>query len=177
MNKSPGKILIYTGDGKGKTTAALGLSVRAVGNGKKVYFAQFIKGPWPSGEDKAVKTIPRITLKKFGLGFVGIMGDKLPLSDHKTAAKKALAETAKIITAGKHDIVVLDEINVACSLKLLEPREVLKVIAKKPSFVTIVLTGRDAPKSFIKKADLVSDVKSVKHYFDDKEMGKQGLEF
>src|SRR3989338_4874809 len=122
-------LYIFTGDGKGKTTAALGQAIRAVGEGKRVLMVQFIKGPWKSGEDESAKLLaPNFKLLKMGKGFVGIMGDTLPREEHVKAAKEGLAFAKKEIESGNWDIVILDEINNAVSLGLLPKEKVLELI-------------------------------------------------
>src|SRR3989338_4524888 len=122
-------LYIFTGNGKGKTTAALGQAVRAVGEGKKVLMVQFIKGPWKSGEDFLAKGLePNFKLVKMGKGFVGIMGDTLPREEHEKAAEDALAYVRKEIESGKWDIVILDEVNNAVSLNLISKEKVLKML-------------------------------------------------
>ena len=173
-------LIVFTGDGKGKTTAALGQAVRAVGRGKSVLMVQFIKGPWKSGEDfielKERETgSGKFELKKMGLGFVGILGDTLKKEQHAEAARNALAYINAEYAA--HDVVILDEVNVAVSLGLLEPQEVLAVAEKIPHEKLVILTGRGAPQGFIEKADLVTEMKEVKHPFGDGKKGEIAIEF
>lgn len=168
-------ILIFTGNGKGKTTAAIGQAVRAIGNGKKVLMIQFIKGPWISGEDKFFK---KGKIVKTGKGFVGILGDKLPFSVHKKAAAKGLKLAKKSIQSKKWDLIILDEINNAVHLKLIKAVDVLKIIKKLPEKTDLILTGRDAPKSFIKIADITTEMKEIKHIFQkNKRSMKKGIEY
>ncbi len=172
-------IIIFTGNGKGKTTAALGQAMRALGQGKKVLIIQFIKGGWISGEHKFAEKfqIPKSRFKIIpaGKGFVGICGDKLPFSVHKKAAQNALNLAKKAIKSKKLDLIILDEINVAINLGLIKANEVLEVL--KSSSADVILTGRLAPKSFIQKADLVTEMKEIKHPFKKGEIGKIGIEF
>ena len=175
-------LIIYTGNGKGKTTAALGSACRALGRGKRVLVIQFIKSlGWPSGEDHFLEKfqIPNSKLQiiKMGLGFVGILGNKKPISAHKKAAEKALAFIRKAIAGGKYDMIVLDEINVAVDLKLLKANDVLKILKQTPKEIIFILTGRGAPKSFVKKADLVTEMREVKHPFNKKKRACLGVEF
>ncbi len=162
-------IIVYTGNGKGKTTSALGQAVRSLGEGKKVIMIQFIKGPWISGEDHFLSTfnIPRSKFQiiKGGKGFVGIMGDRLPRSAHKKTAQKTLKLAEKTILSKKYDLVILDEINVAAGLKLISEKEVLKILKRIPQGVDIVLTGRDAPKKFIDLAEIATEMKEIKYKF------------
>jgi cob(I)alamin adenosyltransferase len=179
-------LLVFTGNGKGKTTASLGQAVRAVGQGKRVLMIQFIKGPWKSGEDFAeIKSKKNQTgefkLEKMGLGFVGILGDNLPRSEHEKAARKALAyfrqELVKNPAAGGWDMIILDEINVAVSLGLVGEKEVLESVKDLPPERMVIFTGRGAPQSFLERADLVSEVNEIKHPFQQGEAAKSGLEF
>ncbi len=164
-------IIIYTGNGKGKTTAAIGQAVRAVGENKKVIVIQFIKGPWISGEDVFAK---KLKIVKGGKGFVGIMGDRLPRSVHKKAAKDTLKLAEKTILSKKYDLVILDEVNVAVGLKLISENEVLKMLKKTPQGIDVILTGRGAPKKFIDLAEIATEMKEIKYKFRP---SKQGLEY
>jgi len=183
-------LIIFTGDGKGKTTAALGQAVRAVGRGKRVLMVQFIKGPWKSGEDfveisakggsasggKNKETGKgSFEIKKMGLGFVGILGDKLPREDHIKAAKDALAFIKSELP--KWDVIICDEINVAVSLGLVSAAEALKVMRDTPFEKLVVFTGRGAPPEFIEAADLVTEMRDVKHPFNDGKIAQLGIEF
>ncbi|PIR87049.1 MAG: cob(I)yrinic acid a,c-diamide adenosyltransferase [Candidatus Harrisonbacteria bacterium CG10_big_fil_rev_8_21_14_0_10_49_15] len=186
-------LVIFTGNGKGKTTAALGAAVRAVGRGQRVLMVQFIKGPWPSGEDEVQVTSSKsqvasgkggsFILKKMGLGFVGILGDQLPREEHVKAAKNALAFVSAKIEEGRrknedeYDMFILDEVNVAVDLKLVSIKEVLAVAELVPDNKVMVLTGRGAPAELIERADLVTEMKEVKHPFNDGKMGKINVEF
>ena len=168
-------LIIYTGNGKGKTTAALGSACRALGRGKRMLMIQFIKSPeWKSGEDYFFE---KSKIVKMGLGFVGISGDKKPISAHRQAAEKALAFAQRAIAGGKYDMIVLDEINAAVNLKLLKASDALKVLKQAPKEMIFIFTGRGAPKSFIKKADLVTEMREVKHPFNKKKCARLGVEF
>ncbi len=180
-------IVVFTGNGKGKTTAALGAAVRAVGRGQKVLMAQFIKGPWQSGEDFSTQLLTDevltkskigkggLTFKKMGLGFVGILGDQLPFEEHVKAAQKALAYIKEELP--KYNMIVLDEVNVAVSLKLITAQEVLGGLKNIPAEKVVVLTGRDAPQEFLEAADLATEMKELKHPFNQGKMGKLNVEF
>ena len=177
-------LIIFTGNGKGKTTAALGQAIRALGQGKRVLMIQFIKGRWVSGEHLFFKKIQSASWRtKFkiipaGKGFVGILGDKLPFLEHKKAAQNALKLAEKEIASGKKwDMVILDEINVAVDLKLIKAEDVLKIFKKIPKDKIIIFTGRNAPKSFIQKADLVTEMKEIKHPFKKGKLAEKGLDF
>lgn len=177
-------ILIFTGDGKGKTTAALGQAMRALGNDERVLIIQFIKGPFKSGEDFFVSKfkIPdsKFCIIKGGLGFVGILGDKHSLIEHKKAAEE-IWESAKIkILSGEWDLVVLDEINNALHLKLISEKEVLDFLVDIKSQklkIDIILTGRDASLSLIETADLATEMKEIKHPYQKGQEARKGIEF
>lgn len=140
---------------------------------------QFIKSKkWPTGEEEALKVFgAKLKFIKGGRGFVGIMGDKLPFLVHKKAAQKTLEIAKKEILSEKYNLVVLDEINVALSLKLISLKEVLKLVALAPKQVDIILTGRGAPKQLFKIADIVTNFQEIKHPFQKSILGKRGIEF
>ncbi len=174
-------IIVFTGNGKGKTTASLGQAVRALGRGKNVLMIQFIKGPWKSGEDYFTKKFQisnsQFLIRKMGLGFVGILGDSLPFADHKKAAEKAFAFFAKELKKKKWGLIILDEINVAVSLKLLSVKKILPTLKKIPLETLVILTGRGAPKEFIRLADLVTEMRDLKHPFHKGRLAKMGIEY
>lgn len=178
-------LIVFTGNGKGKTTAAIGQAIRALGHNKRVLVIQFIKGPWKSGEHEFAEKIPVGLRKKFqiiktGKGFVGILGDKFPISEHKKAAQSSLKLAEKEIKSGKWDLVILDEINVAVGLRLINVGEVLKILEnrqRKSASMDVILTGRDAPESFIKVADLATEMKEIKHPFQKGKAAKAAVEF
>lgn len=175
-------IIIFTGNGKGKTTASLGQAMRALGHGKKVSVIQFIKGPVISGEhlfaEKLSITNFQLPIKRIGKGFVGILGDKLPFKEHQKSAQAGLKLAEKIIVLKKYDLIILDEINNAVDLKLIKASDVLKILKKFPKDKDIILTGRNAPKSFIKIADIVTEMKEIKHTFQkNKKSMRKGVEY
>ncbi len=174
-------ILLFTGNGKGKTTASLGQMIRVLGRGKAALMIQFIKGPWISGEDEFGKRFAisdsRLAIRKMGLGFVGILGDKLPIEKHKEAARKALDAFIEEKNSGKWHLIVLDEVNVAISLGLLTVAEVLEAIKGFPEDKILILSGRNAPKEFIDIADLATEMKEIKHPFQQGEKAKFTAEF
>jgi len=174
-------ILINTGNGKGKTTASLCVAMRALGYGKKVAMIQFIKGPWKSGEDLFAKecNIPasKFRIIKTGKGFVNLPGDKLPFKEHKKAAEEGLQKAAELIVSKKYDLVILDEINNAVELKLVSAKSVTDLLKKIPEQVDVILTGRNAPKSFITLADTVTEMNEVKHAFSKGIKAKKGVDF
>jgi cob(I)alamin adenosyltransferase len=172
-------IIVATGDGKGKTTAAIGQAVRALGHGKRVFFAQFIKcDNYPSGEDNILRGFEgRLTFVKGGKGFVGICGDKLPIAEHRAAARKTFALAEEAARSGNYDMIVLDEVNVAVALKLIAPGEVLEFLDSIPPSCDVVLTGRNADPRVIRKADFVTECVLIKHPYHKKVAARKGIEF
>ncbi len=155
-----GQLLIYTGQGKGKTTAALGLVFRALGRGLRVAVVQFIKGKWKTGERQYAETIPELTFLVMGQGFTWESDD---VSRDKGAARQAWATSHELIRAGEHAIVVLDEITYAINYGFIELADVLEALASRPPHVHVVLTGRNAPEELLAVADLVTEMRAVKH--------------
>lgn len=174
-------IHIITGNGKGKTTASLGLALRALGANKKVLLIQFMKKAEFS-EHKAIEKykLP-ITVKTFGIGFYKILGDTHTEAEHKLACQKALESAREAIESNTYDLIILDEINVAVGFKLIDVNEVISILINpRPSTLDpldLVLTGRKAHPKLKKVADLVSDLKCVKHYFDSGVPARKGIEF
>jgi cob(I)alamin adenosyltransferase len=170
-----GLVQVYTGDGKGKTSAAFGLALRAVGRGLKVCVVQFIKGGFDYGELYAVKHLPGLELKAFGQGkFV----TQMPPSERDVElAREAFGFAKGVVEGGGYDVVVLDEINVALHLGLLEVKEVVQLIKRKPKHVELVLTGRYAPQEIIENADLVTEMKEIKHPFRKGVKPRKGIEY
>jgi len=166
-------IQVYTGNGKGKTTAALGLALRAAGAGLNVYIAQFAKGRICS-EHKALEKIKNIKVEQFGRGYF-IRGK--PLAIDVESARSALEKIKKIIACGDYRVIILDEINVALKLKLVCLKDVLDLIKHTPATIELVLTGRGAPAPIIKAADLVSRINEVKHYYAKGLKARKGIEF
>jgi cob(I)alamin adenosyltransferase len=169
-----GYIQVYTGNSKGKTTAALGLALRAAGAGLKVFIAQFIKKRRCSEHKALERFSDLITFKQYGTGF--LKGDK-PTIPEINAAKKGLGEIKKLISSSEYDMVILDEINIAVHHKLFSVDELLKVLDTKPAGVELVLTGRYAHKKIIEKADLVTEMKEIKHYLQKGIKARAGIEF
>ncbi|MFH1207057.1 MAG: cob(I)yrinic acid a,c-diamide adenosyltransferase [Patescibacteria group bacterium] len=173
-----GLVHVYTGHGKGKTTAALGLALRAISYKKKVLMVQFIKGPWRSGElNIADKLKPYLTIKSFGQGFIKIMGDRKPFEAHRKAAQKAFGYVKTAIRSGRQDLIILDEINVAIGEKLLTADSVAGLIKKKPDRVELVLTGRQAPAKIIQLADYVSEIKMIKHPYNRGILARPSIDY
>jgi cob(I)alamin adenosyltransferase len=171
---SKGYIHVYTGNGKGKTTAALGLALRAVGAGKKVFFAQFIKGKIYSEIEAVKKFVPDITIKQYGQGCFIV---EKPTEADILAARNGLAEVAKILKSEKYDMVVLDEATIALYYQLFSIDEFLDVLKKKNPETEVVVTGRYAPPELIEMADLVTEMKEVKHYYTKGIEARKGIEF
>ena len=169
---------MYTGDGKGKTSAALGLALRAISYRKRVLMVQFIKGPWQSGEVDIVRRLkPYLEVKVIGEGFVKIPGDKKPFSVHRRTAKKALLLARKAIISKEYDMVILDEINVAIRERLVTVDQAVRLIEQKPDKVELVLTGRYAPAKIKKLADYVSEIKAVKHPFQKGILARKSIDY
>jgi len=170
-----GLVQVYTGNGKGKTTAALGLALRAAGHGLKTYIGQFLKGQ-PTGEIEALRKLaPLVRLEQFGRKeFIRVTEGVA--DEDIDRARDGLGKCLKAMLSGEYRIVVMDEINTAVHLKLLSEREVLEVIEKKPAGVELVLTGRYAPEAFVEKADLVTEMKDIKHYGDRGVKAREGIE-
>lgn len=176
LKQSKGLVIVYTGNGKGKTTAALGLVIRASGYKNKVLIIQFIKNTF-SGEIKSLKLFKSVKVIQGGKGFVGILGDKLSLEEHKKAAQEALEKLSREILSGKWDLVIADEILGAVAGKLLNVSQAIELIKSKPVNLNLVLTGRNAPKEIIKMADLVTEMKEIKHPFRKGMLAKEGIDY
>jgi cob(I)alamin adenosyltransferase len=170
-----GLVQVYTGNGKGKTSAAFGLALRAIGRGLKVYVVQFIKGGFDYGELYVVDKLPNLKLKAFGRG--EFVTEKPPGKEDVELAQEALALAEQVVKNGEYAIVILDEINVALNLKLINLDEVLELIKNKPKHVELILTGRYAPEEIIEAADLVTEMKEVKHPFNKGYQARKGIEY
>jgi cob(I)alamin adenosyltransferase len=173
-----GLVIVYTGGGKGKTSAALGLVLRAVGYNHKVCMVQFVKGSWHYGElDSAKRLAPEFEMITAGKGFVGILDDKSPREEHVKAANDTLMISREKILSGKYNVVILDEINYAVQLELLKLDDVIDLIKSKPTELDLVLTGNHAAKEVIELADLVTEMKEIKHPFKSGLKAKKGIDF
>jgi cob(I)alamin adenosyltransferase len=171
-----GLVQVFTGDGKGKTTAALGTILRAAGHGLNIFIIFFIKGNYAYGEFSTLTKLPNVRLASFGLRqFITKKGEINP--EEKAQAKAALATAHEAITSGIYDLVVLDEINVALHFNLIELEEVLQLIKDKPSHVELILTGRRADPRLIEMADLVTEMVKIKHPFDKGVKARKGIEY
>lgn len=168
-----GYVQVYTGDGKGKTTAALGLALRAAGAGLNVYIAQFIKSMEYSEYKSLLRHDDHITLKQFGRGcFI----EGKPCQEDIDVAKGAICDIGDALTSGQYDVVIADEANVAFQCHLVSEAELVALIDARPSDVELVFTGRGAPPGIIERADLVTEMKAVKHYFEKGIMARTGIE-
>jgi len=175
-NSTQGLTIVYIGDGKGKTSAAAGLACRAAGTGFKVLYLQFVKGDWPSGEREALAKLG-VEVKLMGLGFVGILGDRKKLEDHVAAAQKAKAESIRALQSKEYNLVVLDEALSAVESKLLTEDDVLEIIDKKPKEVHLCITGHKRWKKVIEKADLVTEMKMIKHPYYQGITAQRGIDY
>lgn len=174
--KKKGLIIIHTGNGKGKTTAALGLAMRAWGNGLRILILQFIKGGWKYGELKTMEQLaPRLKVKQCGEGFT--QRNEEDKEKHKVAAQQALKEAEIEICSERWEMIILDEINYTVKFNLIEESAVLHLLEIKPENLHLVLTGRDASPSIIQKADLVTEMKEVKHPYKKGIKAQKGIEF
>jgi cob(I)alamin adenosyltransferase len=172
-----GLILINTGPGKGKTTAALGTALRAVGNGMKVLMLQFLKGSWHYGELDAVEAFgENFVLKQMGRGFVKIGGAETDPEDIRLV-EAAWAEARAAILSGAWDMVVLDEINYAISYKMLDAAVVAETLKEKPEMVHVILTGRNAHPLLVELADTVTEMREVKHAYEKGILAQRGIEY
>ncbi len=168
-----GFVQVYTGDGKGKTTAALGLALRAAGAGLRVYFGQFIK----NADYSEIKALARfadcITVRQFGRGCFLLTE---PAPEDRAAARRALEGLSEALTSGDYDLVIADEANVAVTLGLIEANDLVSLIDRRPEQVELVLTGRGAPDAVLARADLVTEMRCVRHYYDRGVLARQGIE-
>ena len=166
---------IFTGDGKGKTSAAIGAVIRALGHGLRVYIAFFMKGDYPYGERSILSQFPNVTMESFGTrGFVDPANIK---PEEKEEAKRGLAAARKAMLSGSYDLVVLDEINLAVAWNLVELDEVVKLVEEKPEGVELILTGRRADSRLVKSADLVTEMLKIKHPYDKGVVARKGIEY
>jgi cob(I)alamin adenosyltransferase len=174
-------VIVYTGNGKGKTTAAIGLGVRAAGNRMRVRMIQFIKGVWKTGEQRTLPLLaPYFELERIGSGFTldGLRDERIPMDEHEARARAGWARARETIQVGEHDVVILDEIMATMTAGFVTVDELLALLAQKPPMMHVVLTGRNAPARLIEIADLVSEVREVKHPYREQGIRAQrGVEF
>jgi cob(I)alamin adenosyltransferase len=173
---SRGLIQVYTGEGKGKTTCALGLALRAVGQGFQVYMVQFMKGR-ETGELRAAaeRLAPNMTMRSFGRP--GLVNLKAPAPEDLALVREAWDLARQVILAGEHDLVILDEINLALTFDLVPREEVFQVLRERPPWVEVVLTGRQAPPELVELADLVTEMRPLKHYYAAGVPARRGIEW
>jgi cob(I)alamin adenosyltransferase len=169
-----GLLLVYTGQGKGKTTAALGLVFRALGRGLRVAVIQFIKGRWKTGERLFAETLPDLTFLVMGRGFTWESDD---LSQDRTAAVAAWSRAAALIAAGEHRVVVLDELTYVVNYGFVPLADVVEALRGRPPHVHVVVTGRHAPAALLEIADLVTEMQSLKHPFERGRKAEAGIDF
>ena len=178
-----GLLIVYTGHGKGKTSAALGAALRGLGHGWKVLIIQFFKGDWPVvfGEVEFAKRLaPQLEVMQLGKGFVKHMGDKKPFEEHLAAARQALSTAKERITSGRYDLIVLDELVYAidyAGVQLVSLDEVLALIDARPPNLHLILTGRNAPQALIDRADLVTEMREIKHPWQQKIPAQVGIDY
>lgn len=173
--RNKGLVIVITGNGKGKTTAAFGQALRAIGQGYNVFVLQFMKGRKYGEFIAAEKYLPRLTIRMSGL-------DSFVMRDHPAAidiemAQKGLDTARRAIMSGKYDMVILDEINVALDFKLIKLKDVIELIKNKPTAMDLILTGRYAPEKIIKLADTVSDIQEIKHHYNAGIKDRAGIEY
>jgi len=172
-----GLIIVNTGPGKGKTTAAMGTGLRAVGQGLRVLMLQFLKGSWHYGELDAVKAFgDKFVMKQMGRGFVKV-GTEKPDPEDVRMVEEAWAEAEKAIQGGNWDLVILDEINYAISYGMLDPENVAQSLRSKPEAVHVILTGRNAHPTIVELADTVTEMRQVKHAYEKGVLAQRGTEY
>ena len=174
MSGGQGLLLVYTGQGKGKTTAALGLVFRALGRGFGVAVVQFIKGKWKTGERLFAEGLPQLTFLVMGRGFTWESDD---LSRDRAAAEAAWREAAALIAGGEHQVVVLDELTYVLNYGFVPTAEVVETLRRRPQHIHVVITGRNAPEALLELADLVTEMRSLKHPFDSGRKAELGIDF
>ena len=170
-----GFVQVYTGEGKGKTSAAFGLALRAIGRDLKVCIIQFIKGGFDYGELYSTKYLPNLKIKAFGRG--KFVTETPPTKEDTKLANEALEFAKNVLKKGDFDIVILDEINVALKLNLVKLEKVIQLIKNKPKHVELVLTGRNAPQEILDVSDLVTKMKEIKHPYNKGIPPRKGIEY
>jgi cob(I)alamin adenosyltransferase len=169
-----GLIIVHTGTGKGKTTAALGAALRAAGSGIRVCIIQFLKGSWKYGELESLKKIPEIEVHQMGSGFTW---GKESLDEDRALAQKAWEKCKQTVLSGTYGMVIFDEINYVLSYGLLEEGFVIDFLKQRPAGVHIILTGRNAPAGILETADLVTEMREIKHPFQKGIKAQKGIEY
>ena len=175
-----GLVLVFTGNGKGKTTAAIGLAVRAAGNKMRVRIIQFIKGQWKSGEREALqKLAPYVELNLMGRGFTieRLRDERIPMYDHQAAAREGWKDAQEAVRSGQYDLVILDEILGTVKAGFVSVEELVGLAREKPSELHLALTGRNAPPELVEVADLVTEMRPIKHPLEKGIKAQRGIEF
>ena len=170
-----GLVEVFTGDGKGKTSAALGVVLRAAGQGLRSHIVYFMKGDFPYGEQQVLSRLPNVTFARFG--FRDFCDPRNVTEEEKEQARLALAEARRAMLSGEYDLVVLDEVNVASAWGLIAVEDVLELLDERPQGVELILTGRYADDRLIQRADLVTEMEEVKHPFHQGLKSRQGIDF
>jgi cob(I)alamin adenosyltransferase len=170
-----GLVQVYTGDGKGKTTCALGLAFRAIGQGFRVFMVQFLKSGDTGEVEAARRLAPDFTIKSFGVTGFPKLSDPDPQTLERV--RQAFTLAREVILAGEHDLVILDEINLSLTYGLAPLSEMLEVLRRRPDHVEVILTGRAAPPELVEFADLVTEMRPVKHYFEAGIKARRGIEW
>lgn len=173
-----GLVIIFTGDGKGKTSAALGIALRAIGHRMYVSVVQFIKKASGTGEARAAERLaPELEFVSLGRGFVSCCGDTTPMAEHRKTAAKALELARQRMLSGAWDVLILDEINTAAALGLIDVADILALVRSKPPKLHLILTGRDAHPDLVAVADMVTEMRSVKHPYENGIPARKGIDF
>jgi cob(I)alamin adenosyltransferase len=170
-----GRVEVFTGDGRGKTSAALGTALRASGCGLCVHIVFFMKGAFPYGEQRFLSRMPAVTFERFG--FTKFVDRANITPEEKEEAVKALNAACTVMLSGKYDLLVLDEVNVAAAWELIDVNDVVELIREKPDNMELILTGRYADPSIIKEADLVTEMVKIKHPYDRGVLSRPGFDF
>jgi cob(I)alamin adenosyltransferase len=170
-----GLVEIFTGNGKGKTSAALGVVLRALGHGWRAHIVYFMKGGYPYGEQEALSQLPNVSFARFGQeDFVDPTNIK---PEEREQARQALEEARRAVLSGEYDLVVLDEVNIAAAWNLVDVKDVIELIRQKPEKVELILTGRYADERLIELADLVTEMKEIKHPYGKGISARRGIEY
>lgn len=169
-----GRVIVNTGDGKGKTTAAFGTAFRAAGHGQQVAIFQFIKGDWDYGEVKAAQRFPNMTVERIGSGYTWMADDP---EEPRRLARTAWERCRELMASDEYDLLVMDELNCVLAEGYLDVADVLAVLAARPARLSVIITGRGAPAELIAAADTVTEMRCLKHAFDSGIRAKRGIEY
>lgn len=177
--KSPKRLLVvYTGDGKGKTTAALGMCVRAVGHNWNICLIQFVKGSWKYGELEGLKRLaPDVEFHVVGKGCVGILGDTKDIKEHRAAAREGISLAVEKVKSHRYQLIILDELNITIKLGLVTEKEVRSILDARSQTQHLVITGRDAPDWLKEEADLVTEMREIKHPYQKGVLAQKGIDW